>query len=61
MDIEPCAGCLDAIWRRDRDGHPHDLSPAQQALRDEDVVGGEVALIVRPLTPEELSQLPNIL
>ena len=42
MDVEPCAGCLDAILRQDRDGHPHDLSQAQRILRDESRVGGRI-------------------
>ena len=45
MDFLPCDGCLEAITRQDRDGHPHELSPAQQALRDEDVVGGRIELV----------------
>jgi hypothetical protein len=37
-----CEGCFEAIVDGRRDGHPHDLSPEQQALKDADPNGGGI-------------------
>lgn len=37
-----CDGCYEAITQGDRDSHPHPLSPAQIALRDQSTQSGGI-------------------
>lgn len=41
----PCDGCLDALRRGDRLGHPHELSALQRAVAEDDPRGGGIDLV----------------
>jgi hypothetical protein len=60
----PCEGCLDALRRRDRLGHPHPLSEAQRAAAEANPVGGVIdtvsVLAVRDPSTDETTVLGYI-